>query len=74
MTGTKGYRWKESSYLRDNNKQDEVDMRYYQELADEAVDTINTYGDYSSFVDLSSKYISPNPCSNDFMEACGASY
>lgn len=74
VTGTKGYRWKESSYLRDNNKQDEVDMRYYQELADEAVDTINAYGDYSSFVDLGSKYISLNPCSNDFMEACGATY
>lgn len=68
VTGTKGFRWKESSYLRDNHKTDEVDMLYYEELAGDAIDTINKYGDFSWFVDTTYAYVSPNHESNTLLE------
>ena len=67
-TGTKGYRWKESSVLRDEGLQDQVDLSYYQHLADEAVATIEQYGSYDWLIDLSQLYISPNPESVRLME------
>lgn len=67
-TGTKGYRWKESSILRDQGLQDQVDMSYYQNLADEAIATIEQYGSYDWLIDLDSPYISPNPKSRELMK------
>ena len=67
LAGSKGYRWKESSVLRDNGKQDEVDRSYYDELVNGAIETINEYGSYDWLVDEDQPYISPNPASNDFI-------
>lgn len=67
VTGTKGYRWKEFSVVRDQNLGDQVDMSYYQKLADEAVGTINAYGSYDWLIDNDSRYISPNKASNDLL-------
>ena len=66
LSGTKGYRWKESSVLRDGHKQDEVDYTYYEHLADEARDDISQYGDFDWLVN-GEPYISPNPGSNDLV-------
>ena len=66
LSGTKGYRWKESSVLRDGHKQDEVDYTYYEHLADEARDDISQYGDFDWLVS-GEPYISPNPGSNDLV-------
>lgn len=48
--GTKGYRWLESEYVMLMGKQNDVDRGYYDELAKEAVNTINQYGSFDDFV------------------------
>lgn len=48
-TGTKGYRWKEAEVVRSLGLQDDIDMRYYQTLVDNAVSTISQYGDFEWF-------------------------
>ena len=50
VTGTKGYRWLESEMVRELNKQDDIDLSYYNKLVDEAIDTISQYGDFEWFV------------------------
>lgn len=49
--GAKGYSWAEADVVRDNHLDDNVDMRYYEKLANAAVDQIKKYGDYEWFVD-----------------------
>jgi hypothetical protein len=68
VTGTKGYRWKESSVLRALGKEDQVDMRYYEAEAQDAIEAIRSYGDYDWFVDIASPYISPSKESNDYLQ------
>ena len=59
-TGTSGYRWKETKTVENLF---EVDMGYYRELRDKAVDAMAEYGDVEWFL---SDDISPDP-TNDFM-------
>ena len=47
-TGSKGYRWLESEMVQNN--QDIIDISYYKELVDAAVETISKYGDFEMFV------------------------
>ena len=47
-TGSKGYRWLESEMVQNN--QDIIDVSYYKELVDTAVETISEYGDFEMFV------------------------
>lgn len=49
VVGTKGYRWKESEIM--DGKEDQIDIVYFTNLATEAVQSIQKYGDYDSFVD-----------------------
>lgn len=58
-TGSKGYRWLESEMVKTLEKEDAIDETYYRRLADEAVDTINKYGDYNWFVS-DEPYIGPD--------------
>lgn len=67
VTGAKGWRWMESSILRDNHHTDWVDRRYYYDQCDVAIDTINQYGSYGDFVDLGTPYISENEDSNEML-------
>ena len=48
--GTKGYRWLESSTIANGQADDIIDMRYFDELADEAIAEIDKYGDFYSFI------------------------
>lgn len=48
-TGAKGYRWLESEMVRGTNE-DYIDKSYYNKLVDEAVATIEQYGDFEMFV------------------------
>ena len=48
--GTKGYRWLESSTIANGQANDIIDMRYFDELADEAIAEIDKYGDFYSFI------------------------
>ena len=50
VSGTKGYFWKESYMVREMGQEDEIDMTYYEELADKAIETISQYGDFDEFV------------------------
>lgn len=48
-TGTKGYRWLESETM-DQSNFDAIDISFYNELANTAVETISQYGDFEWFV------------------------
>ena len=51
VTGSKGYRWRESEMVEKLDKTNDVDMNYFNALVDEAVDDISKYGDFEWFVD-----------------------
>ena len=66
--GTSGYRWLEAETTHDR-LEEIVDMRYFQELDDTAIEAINQYGDFNDFV-------SDSPCSTaglpwDHTPQCG---
>ena len=49
VTGSKGYRWIESERVKVLNKEKDIDLRYYDELVNEAVAEIGKYGDVEWF-------------------------
>ena len=49
-TGTKGYHWMESEMVQTLKKENDIDRSYYQKMVDDAVDTINKFGDFEWFV------------------------
>ena len=69
VTGAKGWRWMESSLLRERHKEDWVDKRYFNKLDIEAIEAINLYGSYDDFVDLSHPYLSPSTDSDEWYRA-----
>lgn len=48
-TGSKGFRWLESDFIRGVDE-DIVDRSYYNRLVDDAVDTISKFGDFEWFI------------------------
>lgn len=50
VAGAKDYRWLESETVLEQNRQHEIDMSYFEKLADDAVADISKYGDYTWFV------------------------
>lgn len=48
-SGTTGYRWLESEMIKGSNE-DVIDLSYFTKLVDDAVDTINKYGDAEWFM------------------------
>lgn len=50
VTGTKGYRWLEAEDVMNKHMENCIDISYYNKLVDNAIDTINEYGDYEWFV------------------------
>lgn len=48
--GAKGYRWLESEVVRLLSKEADIDMRYYHDLVDKAIESISQYGDFEAFV------------------------
>jgi hypothetical protein len=50
VTGAKDYKWLESEMVEQLGYQDSIDISYYRNLVDDAVDTISQYGDFESFV------------------------
>lgn len=49
-TGTKGYLWMESEMVKTLKKEKFIDRNYYDNLVNDAVDTINQFGDFEWFV------------------------
>lgn len=50
VTGTKGYFWIEAEIAKRKGNEVEIDMTYFETLADEAVKSINKFGSYEEFV------------------------
>ena len=48
--GTKGYRWLESSVVKNLAKEADIDRSYYQRLADDAINDISKFGSFNDFV------------------------
>lgn len=49
VTGTKGFRWLEAEVVTKLNKEDDIDISYYEKLADAAKASINELGDFEKF-------------------------
>lgn len=50
VSGTKGYRWMEAEKVKELKYDRYIDMKYFRELADVAIDTIRVYGNFEVFV------------------------
>lgn len=50
VTGTKGFRWMESEMVQELGKEEQIDHGYYNDLVNQAVATIEKYGDFEQFV------------------------
>jgi hypothetical protein len=48
--GTKGYRWLEAETVQQMNKQSDLDPRYHDDLARDAIAAINQFGHFETFV------------------------
>lgn len=49
-TGTKGYRWLEAETVQTLNKENDIDLTYYNKLVDEAIEAMAKYGDVEWFI------------------------
>lgn len=49
--GSKGYKWLEAEMVEQLNKQDDIDLGFYNALVDDAIAKISTYGDFEQFVE-----------------------
>lgn len=56
VTGTKGFRWLESETVKALGREDDVDMKYYEDMTSEAVASIGRFGNFDRFVDISRAY------------------
>ena len=50
VVGTSGYEWLESEYVRKNNKENDIDVSYYDKLVTDAITEINKHCDFYEFV------------------------
>lgn len=51
VTGTSGYLWMESGIVKQLGLENKIDKSYYQTLVDNALATINQYGDAQEFIE-----------------------
>jgi hypothetical protein len=49
VSGTKGYLWAEADIAKDL-PEEAIDMRYFEDLVDTAIKTIEKFGDFEEFV------------------------
>ena len=59
-SGSTGFRWLESEKVKEFDKMDCIDYKFYNKLADDAIDVISKYTDFEWFVS-DEPYISPEP-------------
>ena len=59
-TGSKGFRWLESEMVRELGKENDIDRTYYNNLVDEAVKSLSSYGDFERFVADAEPFVSDN--------------
>lgn len=51
LSGAKGYRWNEASFIKMSGMYDDVDNTYFIKLIDDAIKAIEKYGDFKEFVE-----------------------
>lgn len=51
VTGTKGFRWANAETIKELNKADSIDKRFYQNLVDDAIESIGKYTDAEAFIE-----------------------
>lgn len=56
VSGAKGYRWLEAEVVKNVHKEGDIDPRYHQEMADEAIRAIEQFGSFEHFIDISKPY------------------
>ena len=61
------YRWLEAEMVKELDKQDDIDLSFYNKLVDDAVDAISEYGDFEMFVSDDTVQIDDPP----WLMACG---
>ena len=47
--GSKGYRWLEAEMVKDYKMEDKIDRGYFDDMAKDAVETIEKFGDFATF-------------------------
>jgi len=61
VAGGKGYRWLESELVKESNRETDVDMKYYDDMAAEAMSAIEKFGSFERFIDTSRPYEDDRP-------------
>lgn len=68
-TGSKGYRWMESQTVKELGLENMIDRSYYEELVNDAIESLISYGNYEWFVSddpyIPPEYINGVPNYND---------
>jgi hypothetical protein len=49
-TGASGYEWMEADMVKTLNKEKDINLNYFRDLVDKAVENISQYGDFEQFV------------------------
>ena len=57
VSGASGYRWLEADKVKALGREDDVDRSYHQEQIEDAIASINEFGSFDRFIDLSRPYI-----------------
>lgn len=65
-TGSKDYRWMESTMVKQLGLEDAIDKSYYKKMVDEAVTDISKFGDFSWFVSDDPNAVNPEKDGYDF--------
>lgn len=47
--GSKGYRWMEAEYIQKFHKENDIDLSYFEKLAEDAKATVNKFGSFDEF-------------------------
>jgi hypothetical protein len=61
VTGGKGFRWLESEAVKELHREDDIDMKYYDDMAAEAMAAIEKFGSFERFIDTSRPYEDDSP-------------
>ena len=69
-TGTKGYRFLEAETVRGTETEEFIDKSYFENLVNEAVNSISKFGDYNWFVDSDIDIPWYMPCGDSTIESC----
>ena len=67
--GSTGYRWLESEMVKELGREKDIDESFYENLANDAIDTISQYGDFEWFV---SDEEEPLPDLPPWLAPCGS--